>query len=248
MIQKNKIKALFLLLSFFTTNLLCAKNYMVQIKPYQSYEIKSQSSGPITYIKKNSESKYIKEAQVLIEIDAKDEKREYLKQKASFDIQKEIVKIKEINYKAKQGIKNLSKYDKNQEKLSFLEAKKILLTNKYEMQMIQREIDKKVFTIKHKYIDEIFIKEGEYVSVGEKLFEMYDITKLKITLYLTKNEIKNLEKKEIFINDILSDFRLKQVSKIKDEIKVSRYKVQFIKENKNLDEYFFDEIVRVEIK
>jgi len=235
----------FTLLSF--TSLL-AKEYMAQIKPYEMYEIKSQTSGVVKFVNKDLESKYIKNKELLIKIDTKDEEIELAKQKSSYSIQKEIVKIKEQNYKAKNRIKQLSLYDKNIEKLSFLESKKELTTTAQTIKKLQNDMDKKTFDVQNRYVDTIFVQKDEYINIGDKLFNSYDISKLKITLFLSKNEIDTLESKALYINSKKSDFKVYKVHKIKDENKISRYKVVFTKTNENKNNYFFDKVVKAELK
>ena len=77
---------------------------------------------------------------------------------------------------------------------------------------------------------------------------MYDISTLKVTLYLTQTEIEDLSSKNIFIDGVKSDFEVYKINKVKDEIKVSRYKVEFVKKNTKQDKYFFNKVVKVEIK
>lgn len=235
----------FALLSFTS---IFAKEYMAQIKAYEMYEIKSQTSGIIKIVNKAFESTYIKDRQLLIKIDSKDEKIELVKNRNSYEIQKEIVKIKEQNYKAKKRISQLSLYDKNNEKLSFLEAKKELSNYLQTIKKLENEITKKSFFISNKYVDKVFVNKDEYVNIGDKLFYSYDISKLKITLYLSKNEIENINTKNLYIQNKKSDFKVYKIHKIKDEKKISRYKVVFTKENKNKDNYFFDKVVKVELK
>lgn len=235
----------FTLLSF--TSLL-AKEYMAQIKPYEMYEIKSQTSGVVKFVNKDLESKYIKNKELLVKIDTKDEEIELAKQKSSYSIQKEIVKIKEQNYKAKNRIKQLSLYDKNNEKLSFLESKKELTTTTQTIKKLQNDMDKKIFDIQNRYVNTIFVQKDEYINIGDKLFNSYDISKLKITLFLSKNEIDTLESKALYINSKKSDFKVYKVHKIKDENKISRYKVVFTKTNENKNNYFFDKVVKAELK
>ena len=241
------LKKLFTLGLFFLSSLF-AKEYMAQINPYEKIEIKSQTAGVVKYVNKESSSSYIKLNQVLIQINSKDEKIELEKEKNSLLIQNEIVKIKERNYQAKNKIKQISKYEKNNEKLSFLESKKELVITKLNIKRLENEINKKVFIVENKYIGTIFVNETEYVNIGDKLFDMYDISKLKITLYLTKKHIEELAEKSIFIDGIQSDFKVYKINKMKDEIKVSRYKVEFIKKNGNLNNYFFNKVVKVEIR
>ncbi|QKJ22499.1 hypothetical protein [Poseidonibacter lekithochrous] len=235
----------FALLSFTT---LFAKEYMAQIKTYEMYEIKSQTSGIINIVNKNLESKYIKNKELLIKIDSKDEEIDLQKNRNSYEIQKEIVKIKEQNYKAKKRISQLSLYDKNNEKLSFLEAKKELSNLGQTVKKLENEISKKTFVIKNRYIDKIFVDKGEYVNIGDKLFNSYDITKLKISLFLSQEEIKNIDSKALYIENKKSYFKVDKIHKIKDENKISRYKVEFIKDNTKEENYFFDKVVKVELK
>jgi len=235
----------FTLLSF--TSLL-AKQYMAQIKPYEIYEIKSQTSGVAKFVNKDLESKYINKGDLLIKIDSKDEEIELAKQKSSYDIQKEIVKIKEQNYKAKNRIKQLSLYDKNNEKLSFLESKKELSNTLQTIRKLENDLDKKTFDVQNRYVDTVFVEKDEYINIGDKLFNAYDISKLKITLFLSKNEIDSLDTKALYINNKKSDFTVYKVHKIKDENKISRYKVVFTKSNENKNNYFFDKVVKAELK
>ena len=235
----------FALLSFTT---LFAKEYMAQIKTYEMYEIKSQTSGVIKVVNKNLESKYIKNKQLLIKIDSKDEEIELQKNRNSYEIQKEIVKIKEQNYKAKKRISQLSLYDKNNEKLSFLEAKKELSDLSQTIKKLENEISKKSFVIENRYIDKVFVDKDEYVNIGDKLFYSYDISKLKISLFLSQEEIKDIKSKTLYIENKKSNFKVNKIHKIKDENKISRYKVEFVKDNTKEENYFFDKVVKVELK
>ncbi len=235
----------FALLSFST---LFAKEYMAQIKAYEMYEIKSQTSGIVEFVNKTLETSYIPNKTLLLKIDSKDESIELLGQENSLVAQKEIVKIKKENYLAKNRIKQLSQYDKNNEKLSFLEAKKELITSKKTINKLQNEIKKKIFYIENRYISLISVKKGEYVNIADNLFTMYDISKLKITLYLSNKEIANIKNQTLYIEGKKSDFVIDKISKIKDKQKVSRYKVEFIKTNTNTKNYFFDTVVKVELK
>jgi len=240
----NKI-LIFILFSFSS---LFAREYMTQINPYERIEIKSQSSGVVTYVNKKAESKYIKDKNLLIKIDSKDEQIELQREKEFLKVQKEIVKIREKNHHSKQRVVRMSKYEQDNEKLLFLASKKELARTIQNIKKLQNEINKKTIEVQNKYISEIFIKEGEYVITGAKLFNMYDISKVKIELFLTQKEIENLDKTTLYVNGEKSHFKVNKINKIKDEVKVSRYKVRFVKQNEVLDNYFFNKIVKVELK
>lgn len=235
----------FALLSFTT---LFAKEYMAQIKAYEMFEIKSQTAGVIKTVDKALESTYIKNQQLLIKIDSKDEEIELQKNRNSYEIQKEIVKIKEQNYKAKKRVSQLSLYDKNNEKLSYLEAKKELTNLLQTIKKLENDISKKSFVIKNRYVDTVFVDKDEYVNIGDKLFYSYDISKLKITLFLSQEEIENIHSKALYVQNLKSDFKVYKIHKIKDENKISRYKVEFTKVNTQEENYFFDKVVKVELR
>lgn len=241
------IKKLFLITLFSVTSIF-AKEYMAQIKPYESFEIKAQMAGIVEEVKDSREASFVKDKLTIVKIDSKDERIDLEAQKDLLLSQEEIIKIREANYKAKKRIRQLSQYDKNNEKLNYLDSKKELVNTKKAIKTLNNSINKKTFIVSNKYIGEITAKKGEYLDVGDKVFDMYDISSLKITLYLTKKEIDNLINQTLFVNGKKSDFIVHKIYKTKDSVKVSRYKVEFIKVNKDLDTFYFDEVVKVELK
>ncbi len=237
-----------ILIGLLTISSLFAKDYMAKIEPFEKYEIKSEVSGVVKSSKKEFETKFIKMNQTLIEINSEDEQIALQRTRESLKVQKEIVRIREKNYNSKNRVVNMSRYEKNNEKLDFLEAKKELISLQQEIKRLKREMNKKVFKLQNRYIHKIYVNHGEYVNQGDKLFDSFDITKQKITLYLTLTEIEKLPLKKIFIDGKQSSFKVHKISRIKDEIRVSRYKVEFIKDNKELENYFFNKVVKVQLK
>lgn len=136
-------KILFLGFFFFTS--LYAQQYMVQINPNKKIEVKSQTSGIVEYINDDLESSFIKMNEILIKINSLDESIELQREKNSLVIQKQIVKIKERNYQAKNRVKQISRYEKSNEKLFFLESKKELVQTIQNIKKLQNEINKKTF-------------------------------------------------------------------------------------------------------
>ena len=237
-----------LLLSFIITSTLFSKEYMTQIKPYKSYEIKSEVAGIVNFVDVSKEAQFVHKKTLLVQLNTTDENIDLKAQKKLLQSQNEIIQIKEKNYKAKNRIKQLSQYDKNSEKLSYLESKKEHINTQKTIQTLKNSIHKKSFFVDKKYIGKIAVNPSEYVNVSDKVFDMYDISKLKITLYLTKNEIQDLEQQTLYINGQKSDFKVYKIYKIKDSVKVSRYKVEFTKNNPDINNYFFDEVVKAELK
>lgn len=237
-----------LLAIFCSLTLVFASEYMTKIEPFESFEIKSQTTGIVEFVNRDLESQFIKMNQVLIEINSKDEEIELHKQKNSLAVQREIVKIKQRNYSAKNRVSQMSRYEKEREKLDFLESKKELVLIQEEIKRLKNEISKKKLEVKNRYIHKIYVNKGEYITLGDNLYGSFNISKQKITLYLSFEEIESLDEKLIYIDGVKSDFKVHKISKIKDEIRVSRYKVEFIKQNNDLENFFFDRVVKVELK
>lgn len=233
---------------FIFTKIIFAKEYVSQIKPFETYTTKSQVSGIIEFVNKNLESTYVKEKTSLIRINSTDEKIELTKQKILKAVQKKIIDIKKQHYEAKKNISNLNQYDKSSEKLLYLETKKELYKIELLIKKLKNEINKKNFNIKNRYVGTIFAKEGEYINIGETLFQSYDISKLKLVLFLTEEDSRNLLDKSLYINDVKSNYRLYKLFKIKDTKRISRYKAIFIQNNKNKDNYFFGKVIKVTLK
>ena len=245
MIQHTMKKLTILLLLLSTASF--AKEFMANIEPFEKYEIKSQISGVVHFVNTTLEESYTQKKSLLLHLDDTDEQIMLKKQQQNYALQKRIVKIKEQNFNAKNRVKQLSKYDKNTEELALLEAKKTLYTLEQEIKTLKQDIAKKHFHIQNRYIHDVKVNQDEYVNVGDTLFELYDISKQKITLYLTQNEIESLEDKHVYINGVKSNFTLHKASRVKDSVKISRYKAEF---TAPLSEktYYFNDVVKVELK
>jgi len=239
-------KAIFLLGICIST--LFSKQYMVQIEPYEKFTIKAEVSGKITFVNKSLENSFIKNRTTLVKINLKDEKLKLDRQKNALIIQRKIVKVREKNYKAKKRIKQLSQYEKNLEELNYLDAKKTMLDIQDEIKRLKNEISKKEFSLENLYLQNIFINKNEYVNQGDSIYEAYDISKKKITLYLKLEEVEKLKNKSIYINGKKTNYKVIKISKITDKVKISKYKVSFVEENKNKKNYFFNKLIKVELK
>ena len=164
-------------------------------------------------------------------------------------IQNEIITIKRKNYNDKLKIIQLSSYVKNSEKLIFLQAKMEKINIKNLINIEEDQIEKKQISLKKNlYLNQIFVNEGDFIQKGKQLFDYYDITKIKITIFLKEKDLKNIRKKDIYIDNMKSNFYINSISRVKDFIKVSTYKVILYKKNINPIITRFDQIVKIEFK
>ena len=167
---------------------------------------------------------------------------------SSLKIQKEILRIHEINFDNKQKITHLSSYEKSQEKLRVLNSTQIISDLNKSIGLLKNRISKKEFSTKDMYLNEIYVGKDEYVDIGDVLYELYDFSKLKLTLFMREKDLTFISKKTVFVNDTKSDFTIDKISQVRDSKRLSTYKVILFKMNKNSITTNFGEVVKVEFK
>lgn len=237
-------KILLLTLTFITLN---ATEYFSKIEPYEKHTISSQIDGNVVLVDKSKEYSFVDKNSLVVKLDTKDETIQLDALKKSLSIQRDLVRIKDQNYKNKSRVQQLSIYTKNQEKLLWLESKQSLENIKRDIRTQKRNIEKKEFYVNYQYINNIFVSKGEYVTTGTKLYTLYDFSKLKLEIFLKYQDLDGLTKKTIFIDGMKSDFVVEKIAQVRDEKRVSTYKVVLSKENNNKNIHF-GKIVKVEFK
>lgn len=224
-----------------------ATEYFTTIQPYEKHIISSEVDGKVVFLDKTKEHSFLTKNTTILKLDTKDELIQVNSLKNSINLQKDIVAIKEKNYNNKVKVKQLSIYNKNQEKLYFLEAEQALENLQKELKQKQHLIDKKLFTLTNIYLDKILISNYEYITTGTKLFILYDFSKLKLEVFIKNKEIQTIKDKDIFINGKKSEFKVEKISQVRDEKRVSTYRVILSKLNHDKNIHF-GEIVKVEFR
>jgi hypothetical protein len=88
------------------------------------------------------------------------------------------------------------------------------------------------------------VKKGDYVNFGTLLMDVDDISKAKLTVYLSYEDMINLDKKSIYINDKKSDLKFHKVWRVADTTNISSYKAElYIPAPK-----VFSRVVKIELK
>ena len=224
-----------------------ASEYYAKVEPYKTYTISSELSAKVEFVNKKKEYSLVKQKALVLKLDSTDEDIEFDSAKKSLVIQEEVLKIKQSNYKNKVKVRQLSIYDKNQEKLSYLDSKQIVEDLKKNIKVIQKQKQRKEFFVEDKYLKEIYVNKGEYVQIGQMLFELYDFSRSKLEVFVRPNDIEGLKQKSIYINDKKSEYKIEKVSKVRDTQRVSTYKVILYKDNPSRN-IKFGEIVKVEFR
>jgi hypothetical protein len=121
---------------------------------------------------------------------------------------------------------------------------KITLNNlRNETKILQDLINKKSIKLNRAYIYKIHVVPGEVISIGQSLFDYYDISKLKLTYFITENDFNKIQLNGInavtLKNTKIKDYKL---FKIKDNTHLGSYKLEIIVYDKLVDKigYLFN--------
>lgn len=237
-------KIIFLFLSIGFLN---ASSYMGQIQPYEKTEVVSEVNGIIVNVNRQLEFKYVSSGENIVEVEKEQEEIELSGLKKSLYLVQEIYKLKNSNFQSKNRVNQISRYEKNLEKSSVYEIQNSIAELQKNIKLIEYRKKKKTFSIHNKYINNIFVREGDYVDIGTKVMEVYEVSKLKIELYVRAKEIKNLSEKTIMIDGQPSSFKIDKISHVKDARNLSSFFVRLVKDSTSADTYLGD-VVKVEFK
>jgi multidrug resistance efflux pump len=232
--------SLFVLSAYFVF----ATSYVGTVEPYKKYEYSASISGLVHFVNKKAEFSYIKRAKNIVSLDVSSERIELKYLNKIEKAKSELNRINRQNYKSKESIALLSRYEKLIEKKSYLNSGQSLLDTKQRIDALKNRISKKLFFINKLYLKNILVEKHSFVNAGTKLFTAYDVSKLKIELYVKKEDLEGIKKAKVLINGKPSKFKVSKVSNIKDDIHISAYKVELIK-NSSPKSFIFGSVVTV---
>ncbi len=260
-----------LFLSMLISSYLLADVYYARVEPVESYSIKSSASGQVVRSNISLEGRFVKDSLVIKIDDASNlqdlktsqEKLKALKEIELIDIQnmknaKLSYEIKKRNYDRIKNLKTKSIYEKDNQLVLVISAQSQYLSAKQTLQNIKSQIDDlkyKIFTLKDtidkknihlkdRFLYKLYVKKGDYVNSGTLLMDVQDISKAKLTIYLSYEDMSNLDKKTIYINGKKSDLKFHKVWKVADTTNISSYKAElYIPAPK-----VFSRVVKVELK
>ena len=236
MIKMKKI-----LLSLLFPLVLFAQSYMAKIEPYDEYTLYAQTSGQVKYVDKNDETKIVNK--LLMQLDDSLEKENLQLYKEQLSFYNEKLKIFERNYQKFLKISGKSQYDKDEKYYDILDLKITISKLKISIAEIEDTIKKKSLHVKKKYIKEINVNIGDYVTLGSKIATAYDVSKSKLIVYVSAEDYKNIAKKDVLLDGKTGIAKILKIDETVDTSYVSAYKVTLVLENSN-----FGKIVKVEFK
>jgi len=249
-----------------------AGEYYSKIEPVDSFYIKSSVSGQIVDVKeeyegKNSDSTIIIHIDDKIDImDLKSSRKKLLLLKSNIELSKESVaytkksmKIDQSNYNRIKDLSTYSKVQKDAKLLSLINSKNNYLKSKNSLQNLQTQkldLELKIEILKDKiekknikinnglYIYKIYPHIGDFVNMGSPLVDVQDLSFGKLSVFVSSEDLENIENKKIYLNDKLSEYKIDKVWKVADMQNISSYRVEIIIDKPKR----FSKLIKVEFK
>jgi len=261
----------YLLLLFLPISIF-AKVHYAKLEPLETITLKSAVSAEVIFADIKIEGKNISK-KTIIQLDSKLDKEKISSSQASLKLIKSMIQTNQQVLSAlsqslqrqksyHQRIENIASASKTQkdnafysyinsktqyfgtkEKIDSLKKQRVDLN--YEIKRLKDSISKKTITINNKFIDKLLVHKGDYVNMGTPLAKVQDLTSAKLVLFLEGNELKDIKKKTVYINDKKSAYKVSKIWSITDEKYISSYRTEILikhpKEN-------FSTLLKVEFK
>ncbi len=263
------IKLLSILLLTLSLN---ALEYYSKVEPIEEFHIKSSLNGEVKYVAVEKEGR-VSDGGLIVKIDDKLDKKSLSIYQEKLEISRETLLLLEDQIKnakkvmqiAKDNymrVKNLQSYTKVQKdaklssylsaKSNFIQLKNSLLQQKSiredlkdKIENLKDRIEKKSIRVKNGYfIYAIYPRKGDFVNVGSKLIDCYDINHAKLTLFISRDDLESIKSKTIYLDGKKTDYKIDKLWKVADSKNISSYKAEIVIDKPTI----FSKLIKVEFK
>ena len=252
--------------------LLFSKVHYAKVEPLESITLKSAVSAQVLEAKIDLEGRRVK-TNTIIKLDDKLDKIKLSSSRASIKLiesmiatnrkillaLKESLARQEAYYLRILNIASASKTQKDNAFYAFTNAKTQYFTTKekidslkkqkldleFEIARLKDSINKKTITIHNKFLDKLLVHKGDFVNMGTPLAELKDLTSAKLVLFLEADELKDIKRKTIYINDKATDYKVSKIWVVTDKKFISSYRTEIIIKNPKES---FSKLLKVELK
>ena len=260
-----------LLYLLLTSQLLLSEVYYAKVQPYQFKTISSSVTGEVLKIDEDMLGKKLSNKPFII-IDSEIDRAELLdvekklsNLKSTLKLNKkvlknltEVLKKKRANFKRTEALKIKSRIDKDREFYDLIASENSFIATQKEVNTLSNSVadlqlrriqlkksirDKRV-RAKGMLLYSIDVKEGQVVNISTPLAQVADISKALLSIYVDADELADIDKKTIYLNDKKTNYKVLRVVKIADNINISKYKVEIAIDAPKI----FSKLVKVELK
>jgi len=263
------MKFLFILLS---PVLVFAKVHYAKVEPYESVVLKSAVSALVVDVDLDAEGTTVASKKVIHLDDALDIKNLTSTkqsiillgnmQKLNMEIEKSLSSTmsRQKSYYARiNKMSTASKTQKDNAFSAYISAKSQYLNTKekivnldkqildlnYKKAQLLDSIEKKSIILKNKYLYKLIVREGDFVNFGSPLARVDDTSRAKLVLFLEPEELKDIEQKSVYLDDVKTEYKVDKVWNVADEKFISSYRAEIYIAT---PQHTFSKLMKVEIK
>ncbi len=233
-----------LFLLFLMPFFLFAKVHYAKLEPFETVTLKSAVSALVLDVDLEAEGSLVDQKRVIY-LDDRLDKINLKTSKENFLTLHETLKRQESAFQRIDKLKTASATQKDNAFYSFSSAKTQYLDMQYKIAQLEDSIEKKSIILHNKYLYEIMVRKGDYVTPGSPLAKVVDASRAKLVLYLDPEEMNGLAQKSIYLDDKKTDYKVDKVWRVADEKFISSYRAEIYLP---APEKSFSKLVKVEIK
>jgi len=218
--------------------------HYAKVEPYGSVMLRSAVSALVMDVDMNAEGSVVHQKRVVL-LDDRLDKMNLKISKAKLQTLSETLQRKESYYKRMNKLQTASVSQKDTAYYGYASTKTQYLDMQYKISQLEDSIQKKSLVLKDKYLYKLMVRKGDFVAPGSALVQVMNTSKAKLVLFLEPEELKGLDKKEVYFNDKKTPYHIDKVWKVADEKFISSYRAEiYIDAPKET----FSTLLKVEIK
>jgi multidrug resistance efflux pump len=233
-----------ILLLLLTPLFIFAKVHYAKVEPYESVTLKSAVSALVMDVDLDAEGSVVHQ-KCVIYLDDRLDKINLKTSNENLLILHETLKRQESYFHRINKLKTASTAQKDEAFYTFASTKTQYLDMQYKIAQLEDSIEKKSIILQNKYLYEIIVRKGDYVTPGSPLATVADVSRAKLVVFLEPEELDQIEQKSVYLNDEKTAYKVDKVWRVADEKFISSYRAEIYIP---APEGSFSELMKVEIK
>lgn len=250
---------------------LSAAVYYAKVEPVETYTIKAAASGSVVTSNREIEGS-IANGKVVVQLDdalnreeLASSKRKLTSLKSILSANKEnlgnlqkIADIRKSQYNRIKSLKTKSQVEKDNELTNLISAQNQVISLQatvanqevqindllYKIDTLNDTISKKRVAPTNLFIYKLYVDENDYVNLGTSLVDAYDVSKGKLTIFLSAEDAKGAKEKTVYLDGQMTDLKISKLWSVADTQNISSYRCEIVIPAPKT----FSKLVQVELK
>lgn len=231
--------------------------YYGRMEPFHIYNIKAAVSGQIIVADIEAQSKVAGD-EVVIQIDdavdkvdLKNAQQNLASLKKSIANAQKVLRIKKNIYYKVKALSTKSQFQKDAELVTYLNAQDQLINLEtkandlvFKVANLKDRIAKKKIVLKDLYVYAVYVEKGDFVNPSAPLVRADDLSKARVNVYLSREDVALAKEGHIYIDGKKSDKMFSKIWNVADSKNISAYRAEMILDKPAV----FSKLVKIEIK